>query len=62
LGRFKVTVAMGGSTSTVMNSYPTASMIGHVGTGMGLAASARDSGIQVARMLGAGEHARERIA
>src|SRR5712692_11667132 len=31
LGRFSVTVAMGGSTSTVMNSYPTASMIGHMG-------------------------------
>src|SRR5260370_24768231 len=38
LGRFRVTVAMGGSTSTVMNSYPTASMIGHVGT-----ATLRDS-------------------
>src|SRR5713226_4172276 len=31
LGRFRVTVAMGASISTVMNSYPTATMIGHVG-------------------------------
>src|SRR6266849_2923461 len=39
LGRFKVTVAMGGSTATVMNSYPTATMIGH----MAGSATLRDS-------------------
>src|SRR5712691_7831221 len=38
LGRFSVTVAMGGSTSTVMNSYPIRPIIRHVGT-----ATLRDS-------------------
>ncbi len=37
-------------------------MIGYMGAPGGLVASARDSGIQVDRMLGAGEHVRERIA
>src|SRR6266849_1901971 len=39
LGRFKVTVAMGASTATVMNSYPTATMMGH----MAGSATLRDS-------------------
>jgi len=40
---------------------PHGRIIGHVGTSRRLVSAARDSGIQVVRLLGAAEHVRERI-